>query len=382
MRFCIVGAGFSGAVLAHQLVQAGHEAVVVDERPHVAGNCHTALDSETGVLVHVYGPHIFHTGDERVWEFIQRFGEMMPYNHRVQAVSGGRIFSLPINLLTINQFFNRTMSPSEAQSFIQSRAEPIAEPKNFEEQALSMIGAELYEAFFRGYTRKQWGLDPTKLPASILKRLPVRFDYNDSYFAHPHQAIPREGYTPIVERILSLDGITVRLESSYEEYEGHFDHLIYSGPIDRFFNYQLGRLGYRTLDFEVGRTSGDFQGTPVLNYCDESVPFTRVTEHKHFAPWDTSASGTLTYREFSRDCQPEDEPYYPIRLVDEQAMLNRYIDLAVEATNVSFVGRLGTYRYLDMDVTIGEALKAADRIIECIGAGNPIPSFFVNVAAK
>ena len=382
MRFCVVGAGFSGAVIGRALAEAGHAVVVVDERPHLAGNCHCERDVETGVMVHVYGPHIFHTANDRVWEYIQRFAEMIPYNHRVQAVAGGRVFSLPINLLTINQFFGRMMSPSEARTFIAERAAKIPEPKNFEEQALSMIGVELYEAFFRGYTRKQWGLEPTQLPAAILKRLPLRFDYNDSYFSHPHQAIPLGGYTEIVERILAADGIEVRLSAKFEELDGDFDHVIYSGPIDRYFNFSLGRLGYRTLDFKSTRTTGDFQGTPVLNYCDESVPFTRITEHKHFAPWEEAGiARTICYHEFSRACEPDDIAYYPIRQVEEQAMLIRYVDLARHTEGVTFVGRLGTYRYLDMDTTIGEALEASDAVLARLSAGEPIPPFFADPTA-
>lgn len=382
MRFCVVGAGFSGAVIGRALAQAGHAVLVVDERSHLAGNCHCERDVETGVMVHVYGPHIFHTANERVWEYVQQFAEMVPYTYRVQALAGGRVFSLPINLLTINQFFGKTMGPGEARSFIAERAEKIPEPQNFEEQALSMIGAELYEAFFRGYTRKQWGLEPTRLPASILKRLPLRFDYNDSYFSHPHQAMPRGGYTEIVERILAVDGLEVRLGAKFEELDGDFEHVVYSGPIDRYFNFSLGRLGYRTLDFQPTRAPGDFQGTQQMNYCDEDVPFTRITEHKHFAPWEKAGfDWTIYYREFSRACEPADVPYYPIRQVDEQAMLVRYVDLARHAAGVTFVGRLGTYRYLDMDTTIGEALEAADGMLKRISSREPIPPFFVDPTA-
>jgi UDP-galactopyranose mutase len=377
-RYAIVGAGFSGAVIGRALAEAGHQTLIVDERAHVAGNCHSARDAETGVMTHVYGPHIFHTADERVWAYVQRFATMAPYRHRVQAVAGGRVFSLPINLLTINQFFNRTMSPDEARAFLAAQAHAIPEPRNFEEQGLSLIGEALYRAFFRGYTVKQWGLDPTRLPASILKRLPVRFDYDDSYFAHPHQAIPRDGYTAMVEAILATPRLEVRLGVRFEDIDETFAHVIYSGPIDRFFNFRLGRLGYRTLDFEVTRGKGDRQGAAVLNYCDEDVPYTRVTEHKHFAPWEKDAiEGTICTREFSRACGPGDIPYYPIRQVDEQAMLARYLALARATPGVSFVGRLGTYRYLDMDVTIGEALSAADAMLAAIRRGQTIPTFFV-----
>ena len=378
MRYCIVGAGFSGAVLGRALAEAGHRVLVLDERKTVAGNCFTERDAETGVMVHVYGPHIFHTQNERVWAYVNQFGEWAPYRHRVQAVAGGAVYSLPINLLTINQFFHKVMGPQEARAFIASKAQNLENPANFEEQALSMIGPELYHAFFRGYTCKQWGLDPTRLPASILKRLPLRFNYDDSYFAHPHQAMPREGYAAIVKAILDTPNLELRLGARFEDLNERFAHVIYSGPIDRYFNYAFGRLGYRTLDFEVFRARGDFQGTAVLNYCDQEVPFTRITEHKHFAPWETEKfDKTICYREFSRLCGPTDIPYYPIRQTDEEVMLKHYVAMARSTRDVTFVGRLGSYRYLDMDVTIGEALDASDKLLQMIREGGEIPAFFI-----
>lgn len=274
MRYCIVGAGFSGAVIGRALAESGHNVLVVDERKHVAGNCHTARDPETGVMTHIYGPHIFHTANERVWKYINKFGVMRPYDHRVRAISGGIAYSLPVNLLTINQVFRTALGPAEARAFIASHSHKIANPANFEEQALSMVGPELYNAFFRGYTRKQWGVDPKQLPASIIKRLPLRFNYDDSYFAHPYQAIPERGYTEIVNAILDTANLEVRLGARYEDLDECFAHVIYSGQIDRYFKFEFGPLGYRTLDFEVFRSKGDFQGTAVLNYCDEDVPFT------------------------------------------------------------------------------------------------------------
>ena len=338
MRYCIVGAGFSGAVIGRALAEAGHKVLVIDERLHVAGNCHSQRDPQTGVMTHVYGPHIFHTGDERVWAYVQRFGGMRPYRHRVQAVAGEMVYSLPVNLLTINQFFRKVMGPEEARAFVAAKTRPISNPANFEEQALSMIGAELYEAFFRGYTRKQWGLDPAQLPASILKRLPLRFDSDDSYFAHPHQAIPERGYTELVAAILDTPNLELRLGARFEDLTEAFAHVVYSGPIDRYFHYDLGRLGYRTLDFETIRARGDYQGTAVVNYCDEATPYTRITEHKHFAPWEKAKiEGTILYREFSRFCGPNDIPYYPIRQTNEEAMLKKYVDRAMATPGVTFV---------------------------------------------
>jgi len=291
-------------------------------------------------MTHVYGPHIFHTANERVWRYVQQFGEWMPYQHRVRAVADGAVFSLPINLLTINQFFGRTMGPEEALTFVAGRSQCFEEPANFEEQALRMIGPELYRAFFEGYTRKQWGLAPTELPASVLKRLPVRFDYEDSYFSHPHQAIPRSGYTEVVASILTVPNIELRLAARFEDLTESFAHVVYTGPIDRYFDFRCGRLGYRTLDFEVFRVKGDYQGAAVMNYCDL------------------------------------DTPYYPIRLSTEETMLDKYVELTRSADGVSFLGRLGSYRYLDMDVTIGEALDAADIMLTHIRQGSRIPSFF------
>lgn len=376
--FAIVGAGFSGAVVARELAEAGHRVAVFDSRDHVAGNCHTGRH-ETGVMVHTYGPHIFHTQHEHVWTYINRFATMRPYNHRVKAVSGGSVYSLPVNLLTINQFFGTTFNPAQAEAFIVSKSDKsISTPVTFEDQALKFVGRELYEAFFSGYTKKQWGVDPTELPASILARLPVRFTYEDSYFNHPYQAIPENGYTPIVEAILDHPSIEVNLNTMFTRSRGlDFDHVFWTGPIDAYFEYEHGRLGYRTLDFEQHISDGDFQGCPVMNYCDETVPYTRITEHKHFAPWETH-DRTVTYREFSRLCEPDDTPYYPIRLVKEKEQLLNYVQLARQAHGVTFLGRLGTYRYLDMDVTIHEALNAAHGTLQHLTDGTSLPAFFTD----
>jgi UDP-galactopyranose mutase len=374
----IAGAGFSGAVIARELAEAGHDISVVDARDHIGGNSHTQRNAD-GVMVHVYGPHIFHTQHQNVWDYINRFGVMMPYNHRVKALAKGSAYSLPVNLLTINQFFNKTFSPAEAEAFVHSIADTtITTPITFEDQALRFVGRDLYEAFFKGYTKKQWGVDPTELPASILARLPVRFNYEDSYFNHPYQAIARDGYTEIIAAILDHPRIKVELGKSLSRADaGSFDHMFWTGPIDSYFDYEHGRLGYRTLDFESEVHDGDYQGCPVLNYCDEDVPFTRITEHKHFAPWE-SHDRTVIYREFSRLCGEKDIPYYPIRLVKEKEQLGQYVELARREANATFVGRLGTYRYLDMDVTIFEALKVATGAKEALMNGESVPSFFVD----
>ncbi len=380
-HFAIVGAGFSGAVAARGLAEAGHEVDVFDARDHVAGNCHTRRH-ETGVLVHVYGPHIFHTPHQRVWDYVRRFATMRPYRHRVRAIVGDRAYQMPMNLGLINAFFGASMTPEEAERFVSARADAtIVDPASFEEQALRLVGRELYEAFFAGYTRKQWGVDPRELPASILARLPLRFTDDDSYFSHPYQGIPEGGYTPIVEAILDHPRVRVHLGRAVGRTElAAFDHALWTGPIDAYFDHAHGRLGYRTLDFEPEVADGDYQGCPVVNYCDAAVPWTRITEHKHFAPWESHAR-TVVYREYSRECGPDDVPYYPIRLVREKAQLGEYVRLARGAGGVTFLGRLGTYRYLDMDTTIHEALGLVDALTAAIGEGRPMPAFAVDPLA-
>lgn len=359
-KIACVGAGLSGAVIGRELAEAGFEVEVFDARDHIAGNCHTERDTETGVMIHVYGPHIFHTDDAEIWDYVNGFQRFMPYKNRVKTTSKGQVYSLPVNLHTINQFFGQTFRPDEARAFIEERGDKtIADPQTFEEQALRFVGRDLYEAFFEGYTRKQWGCSPSDLPASILKRLPVRFNYDDNYFFHKFQGMPENGYTDMIGQILDHPMITVKLGTRFSRQQGaSYDHVFYSGPIDGYFDYQLGRLGYRTLDFERFTYEGDYQGCAVMNYGEFDVPFTRITEHKHFSPWEEH-QGSVCYREFSRECGPDDIPYYPIRLTHEKEQLAAYVLRAEQESGVTFVGRLGTYRYLDMDVTIREALDTA-----------------------
>ena len=375
MSILIVGAGLSGAVIGRELAEAGHAVTILDARPHIGGNCHTERDPDTGVMVHVYGPHIFHTDDQGVWDYVTRFATFEPYKNRVKSTVGGQVYSLPVNLHTINQFFGAAMRPDEARTFIAERAEDIPEPQNFEEQALVFVGRDLYEAFFKGYTEKQWGCDPRELPASILKRLPLRFNYDDNYFFHKYQGMPRDGYTALIQRILDHPGITVQLNTAYDPATGgDWDHVFWSGPLDGYFNYDLGRLGYRTLNFERFTAQGDYQGCAVMNYGDRDVPHTRITEHKHFSPWEEH-EGSVLYRETSAEAGPDDIPYYPIRLVAEKELLTRYIAQAQATPGVTFVGRLGTYRYLDMDVTIREALDTAQTWLDTQKTGTAMPAF-------
>ena len=357
----IAGAGFAGAVLARELVESGKFRVTVfDERSHVAGNCHTKRDEETGVMVHEFGPHIFNTSREDVWEYVNKWGKFEPFVNRVKAHTAKGVFGLPINLLTINQFFGKKMGPAEARDFVGSLAdESIKEPKSFEDQAMKFLGKDFYQNFFYGYTKKQWGVEPSKLPASILKRLPVRFNYDDNYYNQKYQGIPVSGYTEIVRRILDHHEIEVRLGQRLDpERKKDFDHVFWSGPMDGYFNFNHGRLGYRTLKFDKFVESGDFQGNPVINYCEESVPYTRIAEHKHFTPWEEHEK-TVCFKEYSALCGERDTPYYPLRLNDDKDLLEKYVGMVQKEEKLTMIGRLGTYRYLDMHVVIGESLDLA-----------------------
>jgi len=379
-KVLIVGAGFSGVVIGRKLAEQGHQVRIIDRRNHIGGNCYDERDKESGVMVHTYGPHIFHTDNKEVWDFVNSYAVMMPYINRVKATYNGQVFSLPINLHTINQFFKKTCSPDEAKQLIASKGDrSIASPKTFEEQALKFVGRELYEAFFKGYTIKQWGMSPAELPAAILKRLPVRFNYDDNYFNHQYQGMPKEGYTAMIEKIADHENISVQLGVDYNESErASWDHVFYSGPLDAFYGNRFGRLGYRTLDFERFSFDGDFQGCAVMNYCEQDVPFTRITEHKYFSPWETHEK-SVCYREFSRECEENDIPYYPVRQVGEMKLLERYLDLAESESNITFIGRLGTYRYLDMDVTIAEALNTARLYLDSLDKAEKMPVFTVSV---
>ena len=379
-HFVIVGAGFSGAVLARSLVEKLDCTVtILEERSHVAGNCHTERDDATGVMVHKYGPHIFNTSQQHVWDYVNRFGTFRPWINRVKAVTPRGVFSLPINLHTINQFFGKTFNPAEAKAFIESVGDKtIGEPKNFEEQALKFIGRDLYEAFFYGYTRKQWGCEPRELSASILKRLPVRFNYDDNYYNSTWQGIPEDGYSAVVEKILAHPAIEVKLNTRFDpKAPREADHVFFTGPLDAYFGYSLGRLGYRTVTFERGEADGDFQGNAVINYGDPGIPFTRIHEHKHFAPWEEHAKTTY-FREYSKETQPGDLPYYPKRLEADIKLLAQYRKLAEKESGISFLGRLATYRYMDMEKVIGESLSFGEGIAGAVAAGTGIFPAFPN----
>ncbi len=377
-KYLIIGSGFSGAVLANQLASKSSCSIDIwDERDHIGGNCHTKRDGLTGIMVHEYGPHIFHTDKKEIWDFVNSFVEFRPYVHRVKAMSNGKVYSLPVNLHTINQLFNRTFTPSEAKKYLAILADrSISNPKNFEEQALHFIGKELYYAFFYGYTKKQWGCEPAELPASVLKRIPVRFNYDDNYHNSLYTGIPVEGYSYLIQKLIDLPNITVILNKRFEPLSdiSFYDHVFYTGPIDVWFNNKYGKLGYRTVAFETMYLDGDFQGTAQMNYCDEDIPFTRITEHKHFANWENHDK-TIYFKEYSKETGPSDIPFYPKRLSKDKQTLLQYRREAETLRKVSFLGRLATYRYLDMHQVIGEALNFSETFLISLANKQKPPVF-------
>ncbi|MDE2333573.1 MAG: UDP-galactopyranose mutase [Rhodospirillales bacterium] len=367
----VVGAGFFGATVAERAAAAGFRVVVLDRRGHVGGNAYTYTDAATGIEVHRYGPHIFHTSSAEVVDYLSAFTSWVPYEHRVWTTAGGRVFPLPINLATISLFNGRLMAPGEARAWVAERAGGFAAPANLEEKAISLVGRPLYEAFIRGYTQKQWQTDPTRLPASIITRLPVRYNFDNRYFNDTFQQMPEHGYTAIFERMLAGANIAVHLGVDWFAVRAAAPDLpvVYTGPIDRYFDERLGRLGWRTIDFAHEVHDGDFQGCAVMNYADADVAWTRIAEFKHFASWRGEFQKTIIAREYSRFAGAADEPYYPIDLAEDRARYDAYRALAAAEKRVVFGGRLGTYRYLDMHQAIGAALRAWEREVRPLLAG-------------
>ncbi len=351
--YLIVGAGLYGATFARQKTDEGKRVLVIDKRPHIAGNAYTY--DRSGVTVHAYGAHIFHTDDPAVWEYVNRFGVWHDYIHRPKAFYRGKYYSLPFNMYTFAALWG-VSTPEEAQAKIAETRLSVAEPANLEEQALSLVGKDVYETLIKGYTQKQWGRACRDLPASIIKRIPVRFVYDDNYFDDPYQAIPEGGYTAIVARM--LEGIEVLTGVDYFDLatDDLADKTVFTGPIDRFFGYKLGRLSYRNVRFETEVIdSPDYQGAAVVNYTDQDVPYTRIIEHKHFAPVDVPF--TVISREYSAEWQEGQDPYYPVGDAANSALYRGYCDLAKTRPDVLFAGRLGTYRYMDMDDVVKAAIK-------------------------
>ena len=359
--YLIVGAGLFGAIFAERARAAGKKVLVIDKRDHVAGNIYT--ESVAGINVHKYGAHIFHTNDRAVWEYITRFAEFNRYTNSPVANYNGELYSLPFNMYTFNKMWG-VITPDEAKAKIaeQRAAAGITEPKNLEEQAISLVGTDIYEKLVKCYTEKQWGRPCSELPAFIIRRLPVRFTFDNNYFNALYQGIPIGGYTAMVERI--LEGVEVRLGVDYlenkEELDALCDKVVYTGPIDAYFGYCYGPLGYRSVRFETELLDTDnYQGNAVVNYTDGETPYTRIIEHKHFEFG--THSKTVISKEYSQEWQPGIEPYYPINDAENSALYEKYRGLAERESRVIFGGRLGEYRYYDMDAVIASALLCSER---------------------
>jgi UDP-galactopyranose mutase len=366
----IVGSGFFGLTIAERAADLGRKVVVIDRRNHIGGNAYSAAEPETGIEVHQYGAHLFHTSNPTVWEYVNRFTEFTGYEHKVYTNHNGVVYPLPVNLGTINQFFAAAYSPGEARALIAEQASEFDSKTaaNLEEKGISLIGRPLYEAFIRDYTAKQWQTDPTDLPAEVISRLPVRYNYDNRYFSDTWEGLPVDGYTAWIERMADSPNIEVRLDTDFFDESQPVNKsavvgqvpVVYTGPVDRYFDYSAGELSWRTLDFEQEVVPvGDYQGTPVMNYADASVPFTRIHEFRHFHPERDSypADKTVIMREYSRFATRDDEPYYPVNTADDRANLLAYRELQAGEKDVYFGGRLGTYQYLDMHMAIGSALS-------------------------
>lgn len=359
--YLVVGAGISSAVFVHEAMAAGKSCLVIDRRDHVAGNVYT--QEREGINVHVYGAHIFHTSIRRVWDYVNRFADFNNYVNSPIARYKDELYNLPFNMNTFSKMWG-VVTPAEAQAKIaeQVAVEGIGEPANLEEQALSLVGRDVYEKLVKGYTEKQWGRDCTELPASIIKRLPCRFRYDNNYFNDRWQGIPMGGYTQMVEAMFG--DVDMMLGTEYRDFiaerEDIADRIIYCGPIDEFYDYRLGRLEYRSLRFETEvLPEQNYQGNAVVNYTEREVPYTRIIEHKHFEFGERPA--TVITREYPADWKPGDEPYYPINDERNTALYGRYAELAAEEGKVVFAGRLGGYKYYDMDKAIDAAFDLVER---------------------
>jgi UDP-galactopyranose mutase len=361
----VVGSGFFGLTIAERCASdLGLRVLVVERRHHIGGNAYSEPEPETGIEIHRYGAHLFHTSNEQVWEYANRFTAFTGYQHRVFSVYKGRVYPLPINLATICEYFGAAMSPDEARALIAEQAAEVRAglATNLEQKAVSLIGRPLYEAFIRGYTFKQWQTDPVDLPPEIITRLPVRYTFNNRYFSDTFEGLPADGYTAWLERLAGHPNIEVRLDTDFSGLRADAAGsvpVVYTGALDAYFGYAAGDLGWRTLDFELEvLATGDFQGTPVMNYADADVPFTRIHEFRHFHPerdW-YPRDKTVIMREFSRFAGRGDEPYYPINTAADRERLLAYREMAGREPGVLFGGRLGTYKYLDMHMAIGSAL--------------------------
>lgn len=368
LRHLVVGAGLWGGTLAERIAsQLGERVLVVERRSHIGGNCHSYKDAQTGIECHAYGTHIFHTAIPKVWEYVNKFSEFTTYRHKVLTEYQGRVYPMPISLATINSFYGLNLKPYEVDAFVKAEAgkELRDEPQNLEEKAVSLVGRPLYEAFIKGYTQKQWGKDPRELPAAIITRLPVRASYNTDYFNDPWQGMPKDGYAAFFTRLFDHPLIDVALGVDYADIAAQVPEgcrVFYSGPIDAFFNYSHGALEWRSLSFEQEVVPyADYQGTSVMNKADPEVPCTRIHEYKHLHP-ERGAQGdaSVIVREYPKAFVRGDEPYYPVNTVENDRLLKAYQSNLASQTGIIFGGRLGGYRYMDMDRTIESALDCFD----------------------
>ncbi|WP_336653156.1 MULTISPECIES: UDP-galactopyranose mutase [unclassified Leucobacter] len=369
MDLLVVGSGFFGLTIAERAASAGKNVVVIDRRSHIGGNAYSEAEPETGIEVHRYGAHLFHTSNETVWDYVNRFTKFTAYEHKVYSNFKGEVYPLPINLGTINQFFRAAYGPDEARALIAQQAEEFdtKQAKNLEEKGISLIGRPLYEAFIRDYTAKQWQTPTTELPAEVISRLPVRYTYDNRYFNDTYEGLPVDGYTAWLENMADHPNIEVRLNTDFFDESQPLNKaavigkvpVVYTGPVDRYFDYAEGELSWRTLDFEQEvLPTGDFQGTSVMNYAGSDVPYTRIHEFRHFHPErEYPTDKTVIMREYSRFATREDEPYYPVNTPEDRDRLLKYRELADREDRVLFGGRLGTYQYLDMHMAIGSALS-------------------------
>jgi UDP-galactopyranose mutase len=352
--FVVAGSGFTGAVLARILSDKGKKGLVVEKRGLIGGNCYT--EYKEGLEFHVYGPHLFHTSDDRVWDFLHGFTAFCQHDHRVYVSHGQRMYSFPINLMTLHQLWG-VRTPEEALAKLESVRVPIQDPKNLEEWCLSQVGEEIYRTFIHGYTKKQWNTEPSLLPSSIIRRIPIRLTYNNSYFSDTYQGLPKDGYTAIFERL--LDGIEVVKDCDFltDPSLSRKGRIIFTGKIDEFYGYRFGPLAYRSLRFDHIRIEGDYQGSSVINYTDEAVPYTRIVEHKHFGHSDNPVS--IATVEYPDDYEEGKEAYYPVGDEQNRALYEKYRAIP---TDVVFAGRLGSYQYWDMDKAIAASLALSDSL--------------------
>ena len=367
----VVGSGFFGLTIARQAAdELGLRVLVIEKRAHIGGNAYSEFDPVTGIEIHKYGSHLFHTSNERVWEYVNRFTKFNNYQHKVWAKHQGQLYQMPINLDTINQFFGAKFSSEEAKEFLQGQLseDEATNASNLEERAIALIGKPLYEAFIKGYTEKQWQTDPKLLPADVINRLPMRFTTEHRYFNDKYEGLPLNGYTAWLENMADHSNIQIRLDTDFFDIRAELDSavpIVYTGPIDKYFDFEFGTLGWRTLDFQdevVG--IGDYQGTSVVNYSDLDFAFTRIHEYRHLHPErNYQTESTFISREFSRFASTTDEPYYPVNTEADRQQLSQYRELIKQENGVWFGGRLGTYQYLDMHMAIASALTLFDNEI-------------------